>query len=271
MRELFLTALLACVSAAPSILAPYPYALPIAVNGVAPLVAAPTISPGDIAAVAIDAQVKLADQARYISDEAKDKAEQAVEKQNQDVRNANDLAKEKEEEAIWAAEEKKWQVINEVQIAEARIAGSIASKVDPEAISTGAKSEEKAEIKSEATEVKTEEKAEITSEVMEVKSEEKLEVKPAEAEKPVEVAMPAEAMKENAIEVKAVTPETAKLEEAFTALNSALAPIALAPGFNYKPYVTPISYSQYPAYSLYPFQHFLAIPYQPTLAVKKVL
>ncbi|CAH2264193.1 jg22460 [Pararge aegeria aegeria] len=341
---LILSALIACVSAAPSVLSPSPYAaLSAGPWGVAPLLVAPSSSLGDIQAAVIDAQVKVADQARFLSDQAKDAAEKTIEDQNQRVVNANDWAKEKSEEAYWAAEEKKWQALNEAQIAKARLASSIANDVY---------------IKAETTE----EKAEINSDTIEVNSAEKYEVKTAEVEKPAAAEISGEAKMDNLNEAKAEAPQqlnseqfnsaaatksaiaVPKPEEVLAAFKSALAPItllnpegtakefatvpiavpkledalqayksaleiiagakpedaleayvtalspitrtsaksedflkssksafplptAVAPGFNFQPYIASLPYQ---GYNSLPLQYIPASPYRPTLVVKNV-
>ncbi|XP_039747572.1 pupal cuticle protein PCP52-like [Pararge aegeria] len=273
MRVLILSAILACVAAAPSGLFPYgafpiapasPYAAfpfapvsPYAALSVAPVLVAPEVPAGDIQAAAIDAQVKIADQARSLADQARELAEQAAENKDEGVDESNDLAKARSEEAFWASEEKKWQALNEAQIAEARLASAAAVETAPEA----------------------EEKSEIKSEAAEVKSEDKMEMKATEIEKPAEPEMKGAEMKEaekkdDTVEVKAA-PEASKPEDPFAAYKSpVLSPIAIAPGFNFQPYVAPISYqaayrSSYPIAAVQP--NHPAFPYsiyQPAIAVK---
>ncbi|XP_034838609.1 pupal cuticle protein PCP52-like [Maniola hyperantus] len=260
MRVLIVSALLACASAAPSVLNYLPYtafplapvapyaALPVAPVAVAPIVA-PEVPAGDIQAAAIDAQVKANDEAQALADKARELQEQAAENIDEGVAEANDITKEKSEEAFWAAEEKKNQELNEAQIAEARLAAEAAKEIAmPES------AEEKSEIKSEATEAKTEEKMELKAE---------------EAEKPVEAEMKEMEKKDDTVEVKAAAPEAPKPEDPFTAYKSIFpVPIAVGPGFNFQPYVAPISYQA--AYrSPFPVATFPHI-YQPAIAIKHV-
>ncbi|XP_049882854.1 pupal cuticle protein PCP52-like [Pectinophora gossypiella] len=119
MRVLILTALLACASAAPSGVVP-----------LAALPAAPTIDPGDIQAAAINAQVQVEDQARAAVDSARDLNERVVEDNNEKVVEADSQIKEKTEEAFWSIEDKKWQALNAVQTAEAKLDGAVASNAD---------------------------------------------------------------------------------------------------------------------------------------------
>ncbi|VVC91910.1 pupal cuticle protein PCP52-like [Leptidea sinapis] len=128
MRVLFLSALFACAAAAPSYIAPFPYAIPAVFP--AGFAVAPTVPSGDVQAAVVDTQVKIEDQARAFNDQARELAEQAVENQNEGVEVANDLSKEKAEEAFWSAEEQKYRALNEAQIAEAVRDGAMASNAD---------------------------------------------------------------------------------------------------------------------------------------------
>ncbi|XP_038217637.1 pupal cuticle protein PCP52-like [Zerene cesonia] len=117
MRVLVLSAILACAAAAPSYIAPVPL-LPLQVA---------SVSADDLQAAAINAQVKAEDHARALADQARELAEQAIENQQEGIVEGTDLAKERSEEAFWAAEDKKWQAINAAQTAEAAIGGALAS------------------------------------------------------------------------------------------------------------------------------------------------
>ncbi|XP_045782855.1 pupal cuticle protein PCP52-like [Maniola jurtina] len=258
MRVLIVSAFLACASAAPSVLNFVPYTAfpltpgsPYAALSVAPVPVAPIVAPevpaGDIQAAAIDAQVKAADEAQARADKARELQEQAAENIDEGVAEANDITKEKSEEAFWASEEMKNQALNEAQIAEARLAAEAAKEIAmPES------AEEKSEIKSEATEAKTEEKMELKAE---------------EAEKPVEAEMKEAEKKDDAVEVKAAAPEAPKPGNPFGVYNSIFpAPIPVAPGLNFQPYVAPISYQA--AYRTpFPVATFPHI-YQPAIAIK---
>lgn len=121
-----LSAILACAAAAPSgaILAAVPI-IPASI---------PTLSPGDLQAAAIDAKVKaedqaraLADEARLAADQARDAAELAIENQKVQIEENNDGAKEKSEELFWNVEDKKWQAVDAVKTAEAKIDGDVAN------------------------------------------------------------------------------------------------------------------------------------------------
>lgn len=187
---------------------------------------------------------------------------------------ANDLVKEKSEEEFWAAEEKKWQAMNEAQVAAAKIDGAIASNADiiaknyaltgivpviPGIPTTGviapgvpidsASSDDKA-------------KAAATSEATaEVKTESQPAVKSAEAEKQVEAEKSIEGEKkvEAAVEVKSAASEAFKAQSAaLEQLKSVFpVPVAVAPGFNYQPYVAPITYQSafraFPIHAAYPY------------------
>ncbi|CAH2084183.1 unnamed protein product [Euphydryas editha] len=269
MRVLVLSALFACAAAAPSFLAP----VPLAAVAIPTIAVAPTIPPGDIQAAAINAQVQAVDQARSIADEAEERAMQAVENRNEGVVEANDLVKEKSEEAFWAAEEKKWQAMNEAQVAAAKIDGAVASNADviaksyaltgivpvipgipaagviaPGVAIDSASSDDK------ATAVKSET-------VSEVKVESQPDVKSAEIEKQAEAEKPMEGEKkvEAAVEVKSAASEALKAESAaLQQLKSVFpVPVAIAPGFNYQPYVAPITYQSalraFPINAAYPY------------------
>ncbi|KAI5643637.1 cuticle protein LPCP-23-like [Phthorimaea operculella] len=133
MRFLIVAAVLACASAAPSGLLAAPYghglvghaglvahgaplayahAAPVAVAHAAPLaVAAPTISPGDLQAAAIDAHVEASDHVRASHDAAREYHDQAAELHGQ---------------AINAAEDHSWQAVDAVKTREAELDGAAA-------------------------------------------------------------------------------------------------------------------------------------------------
>lgn len=90
----------------------------------------PTISPGDIQAAAIDAQVKAQDWAIANVDKARELSELAVENLNERAVNSDDQVKEKVVEQFWSAEDKKWQALDALKTAEAQISGSVASNAD---------------------------------------------------------------------------------------------------------------------------------------------
>lgn len=123
------SALLACAAAAPSglapIIAPVVYSAAVAVPA-----AVPTISPGDIQAAAIDAQVKANDLARAAADKAQEITDQAVEDINGRAITDATLANEKNIEAFWSNEDKKWQALDAIKTAEAQIDGAAASNAD---------------------------------------------------------------------------------------------------------------------------------------------
>ncbi|OWR46044.1 pupal cuticule protein [Danaus plexippus plexippus] len=279
MRVLVLSALLACVSAAPSHLVPIGLAaLPVA----ALPVAVPTVPSGDLQAALIDAQVKINDQAQELVDQARARAELVVENQNEGVPEANDLVKEKSEEAFWAAEEKKWQALNEAQVAAAKLDASVSSNIAaykdaqvfpyaaigspmiapvvPNAAGASAVSsgEEKADVKSaDASEVKSAE-GEVKSEaISEIKSEDKesvevgaADVKSADMMK-ADGVMAAEMMKEDAIA------ELKKLDLSLQALKTVYpSPVAVAPSI----ISSPIAYSAYKGFPVaavaYPGQFY---------------
>ncbi|XP_075988007.1 pupal cuticle protein PCP52-like isoform X2 [Anticarsia gemmatalis] len=122
MRVLIISALLAYAAAAPSgIVAPLIY------HSVAIPASVPTISPGDIQAAAIDAQVKINDLARAAADKAQELADQAVENVNEKVVTDVNQANEKSLEAFWSNEDKKWQALDALKTAEAQIDGAAAS------------------------------------------------------------------------------------------------------------------------------------------------
>ncbi|KAJ2939342.1 hypothetical protein O0L34_g13440 [Tuta absoluta] len=117
MRVLILPAILAVALAAPS--GELKDAAPLAVLPVV----TPTIDPGDIQAAAINAQVAAEDQARAFADKI-------VEENNEKVIESDSLVKEKTEENFWAVEDKKWQALDAVQTAAAKIDGAVASNAD---------------------------------------------------------------------------------------------------------------------------------------------
>ncbi|CAB3262057.1 unnamed protein product [Arctia plantaginis] len=125
MRVLILSAFFACAAAAPSgLVASYiyqPLTIPAAI---------PTISPGDIQAAAIDVQVKANDLARAAVDKAQEFNDQAVENVNEKVVTDIDQINERNLEAFWSNEDKKWQAIDAVKTAEAQIDGAAASNAD---------------------------------------------------------------------------------------------------------------------------------------------
>lgn len=120
-----LSAFLACAAAAPSGLL-----APVVVPALAYTAVLPTISPGDIQAAAIDAQVKVQDQAIAAVDKARELSELAVDNINEKAFSSNDQVKEKVEEQFWSAEEKKWQALDALKTAEAQIDGSVARNAD---------------------------------------------------------------------------------------------------------------------------------------------
>lgn len=60
-------------------------------------------------------------------DQARALTEQAIEDQKDQIKESIDIAKENTEEAFWSTEDQKWQALNAVQTAEAKLDGSIAS------------------------------------------------------------------------------------------------------------------------------------------------
>ncbi|XP_045508414.1 pupal cuticle protein PCP52-like isoform X1 [Colias croceus] len=130
MRVLVLSAIFACAAAAPSYLAQVPLqplvAQAVHVPAISAVPAVP-VSADDLQAAAINAQVKAEDHARSIADKARELAEQAVENQQEGIIEGTDLAKERSEEAFWAAEDQKWQAIDAAQTAQAAIGGALAS------------------------------------------------------------------------------------------------------------------------------------------------
>ncbi|CAG4963513.1 unnamed protein product [Colias eurytheme] len=124
MRVLVLSAIFACAAAAPSYLAQVPLQPLVAQAVHVPAVPVPA---DDLQAAAINAQVKAEDHARSIADKARELAEQAVENQQEGIIEGTDLAKERSEEAFWAAEDQKWQAIDAAQTAQAAIGGALAS------------------------------------------------------------------------------------------------------------------------------------------------
>lgn len=90
----------------------------------------PTISPGDIQAAAIDAQVKANDLAIAAVDKAQEITDQAAKNVNEKAVSDIDQLNEQNGEAFWSNEERKWQAIDAVQTAEARLDGAAASNAD---------------------------------------------------------------------------------------------------------------------------------------------
>ncbi|KOB74020.1 Pupal cuticle protein [Operophtera brumata] len=90
----------------------------------------PTISPGDIQAAAIDAQVKAQDWAIANVDKARELSELALENLNERAISYNDQVKEKIVEQFWSAEEKKSQALDALRTAEAQISGTVAKDAD---------------------------------------------------------------------------------------------------------------------------------------------
>lgn len=88
--------------------------------------AIPTISPGDIQAAAIDAQVQAQDQLQAAADKARELSEQATQNINEKVETDN----EQNLEAFWSAEDKKWQAVDAWKTAEAQIDGAVANKAN---------------------------------------------------------------------------------------------------------------------------------------------
>ncbi|KAI5643636.1 hypothetical protein NE865_04227 [Phthorimaea operculella] len=117
MRVLILPVIFAVAAAAPS--GELNEAAPLAVLPVV----TPTIDPGDIQAAAINAQVAAEDQARAAADKI-------VEENNEKVIESDSLVKEKTEENFWSVEDKKWQALDAVQTAAAKIDGAVASNAD---------------------------------------------------------------------------------------------------------------------------------------------
>lgn len=71
--------------------------------------------------------MKIDDAAQFAADEARALTEEAIENQKDKINESIDIAKENTEEAFWSIEDKKWQALNSVQAAEAKLDGSIAS------------------------------------------------------------------------------------------------------------------------------------------------
>lgn len=157
-------------------------------------------------------------------------AEQAAENQNEGVVESIDLGKEKSEEAFWAAEEKKWQAVNEAQIAEARNAALLAGNAEVKsdaAIVPGIKSNSESGVAVEsAAEAKPE--AAVKSEaISEVKEETEAVVKSAE-EKPAEKAE-SEKKEDLLASAKSALDDALKAQNlAIQAYNSAIFPSGVA-------------------------------------------
>ncbi|XP_053621625.1 pupal cuticle protein PCP52-like [Plodia interpunctella] len=154
MRFLILTSVLACAAAAPSGALvgslPVPAVATIAavktvpVNPIIPAipivktiptltaipVAAPTISPGDIQAAAINAKVEVEDYLRAAADKNREATEQALKDQADKIVEASNLASEKNQDAFWEVEDKKWQALTALQTAQAKLDGIVASNAD---------------------------------------------------------------------------------------------------------------------------------------------
>ncbi|NP_001166774.1 cuticular protein hypothetical 3 precursor [Bombyx mori] len=125
MRFLIVSALVACVAAAPSHLVPFPA---VAYHAVAIPAVVPTLSPGDIQAAAIDAQVKAADLAQAAADKAIAINEQNAENYNVKAVVNTNLAQEQAVDGVWAVEDKKWQALDALKTAEAQLDGAVASQ-----------------------------------------------------------------------------------------------------------------------------------------------
>ncbi|KAH9636899.1 hypothetical protein HF086_011735 [Spodoptera exigua] len=128
MRVLIVSALFAVAAAAPSGL--YAPVIVPAVRAVAVPAAIPTISPGDIQAAAIDAQVQAQDQAQAAVDKARELAELANQNVNEKVITDATTVNEQNLEAFWSAEDKKWQAVDALKTAEAQIDGAVASNAN---------------------------------------------------------------------------------------------------------------------------------------------
>ena len=92
--------------------------------------AIPTISPGDIQAAAIDAQVQAQDQLQAAADKARELADQASENVNEKVITDSTAGEEQNLEAFWSAEDKKWQAVDALKTAEAQIDGAVANNAN---------------------------------------------------------------------------------------------------------------------------------------------
>lgn len=103
---------------------------PIIVPAVAVPAAVPTISPGDIQAAAIDAEVQARDLAQAEADKARELAELANENINEKIVTDSTVVQEKSAEALWSAEDKKWQALDALKTAEAQIDGAVASNAN---------------------------------------------------------------------------------------------------------------------------------------------
>ncbi|CAK1593418.1 unnamed protein product [Parnassius mnemosyne] len=217
MRVLILTAaFLASASAAPSGAIFGPISPIIAYSTIPIPAAVPTISPGDLQAAAINAKVQVEQQVQDAADKARELAEQATEKPDEGIIEANDLAKERAEEAFWAAEEQKWQALDALKTAEAQIDGTIASRAPPTTVQAQTEvlgqSVVAAETKSIAPEgVKVEEpKEKPEGEAMAAVKSVQAVSKPENAEKPVENVQAEAAKMESSASVK--TAEAVKEE-----------------------------------------------------------
>lgn len=123
-----MSAFLAVAAAAPSGL--YAPALVPVVKAVAVPAAIPTISPGDIQAAAIDAQVQAQDQLQAAADKARELAELATENANEKAITDATSANEQNLDAFWSAEDKKWQAVDALKTAEAKIDGAVANNAN---------------------------------------------------------------------------------------------------------------------------------------------
>lgn len=72
-------------------------------------------------------QVKIDDEAQLAADRARALTEEAIEDQKDKINESIDIAKENTEEAFWSTEDRKWQALNDIQTAEAKLDGSIAN------------------------------------------------------------------------------------------------------------------------------------------------
>ncbi|CAG9137039.1 unnamed protein product [Plutella xylostella] len=125
MRVLILSALLACAAAAPSGAIITPLASVLA-PAVAIPAAIPTIPPGDLEAAAINAQVEAEDRARALADKERELAEQAAAATEDKTVEVVSEVKEKADDSVWTEEEKKWQALEALNVAQAKLQGAMA-------------------------------------------------------------------------------------------------------------------------------------------------